>query len=174
MKTRRLFLFRITGLLAGVAELASCRDREPDDAPRADKPALIHERTLTAIVDVIMPADQFPGAVGAGVPADLLARIEQDERLKLRVLPAIDHVERAAWRRFQGAFHDLGLETRTHIVKSTLQGRGKDGSNARLGLGVIRTHVVELYYMTPEAWAMLAYTAPWPGGYPDYDAPPPA
>ena len=174
MTNRREFFLGLVSFVGGGLLITACDEGTQTDVVTTPGPNPIHKRTLAALVDAIIPADDFPGAVDAGVDGKLLAWLDENDRSRERVQAAIDLSERAAWRRFKAPFHKLDLASRTDIIVATQHSRRKEDNEARMGMGTLISRTIELYYMTPEAWSMLQYTAPWPGGYPDYDAQPPA
>jgi hypothetical protein len=172
MISRRGFFTGLLGVASSMLGLTACEEEEDRSASASGNEQPIHRRTLDAIVDVYVPADEDPGALQAGVPVALIERLDKSDSLKQQVLALIASAERAAWRRYKHPFYRLSLEQRTSIIDTIRNNRRNEDKVARLAAVVLHGQVIDLFYTSPQAWAMLGYTAPYPGGYPDYDASP--
>ena len=172
MTSRRGFFTGLLGVASSMIGLSACQEKDDHSTSATGNEQAIHRRTLDAIVDVYVPADEDPGAIQAGVPAALMERIDKNDGLKQQVLALIASVERAAWRRHKQPFYRLSLEQRTGIIDTIRNNRHNEDKVARLAVGVLHGQVIDLFYTSPQAWAMLGYTAPYPGGSPGYDKSP--
>ncbi|MES1158409.1 MAG: gluconate 2-dehydrogenase subunit 3 family protein [Terricaulis silvestris] len=93
----------LVGGAAAVAMLDSC------DASKAPFFSNAQMARLTRIVDIIIPATDTPGAVGAGVPQFMDSMMthwaSRDTRAKF--VSVLDDIDAAAQTQFHGAFTDL-------------------------------------------------------------------
>lgn len=123
---------------------------------------------LAALADAIVPADEFPGAVQAGVPGMLkraltLSAPKRDHYR--RGLKGLNELSLAAHGQL---FARLSLEARTALLERLARaGRNEPERHIRVFFGLARRDVLRAYYSTPEARAMLGYHPPREGGYLD-------
>jgi hypothetical protein len=168
MTTRRAFFGRLAGLITGIVSLAACSKDEETDSSVTDR------SLLNAFVDTIVPKDQDAGAVEAGVPDQLLERFSkkpEEEKKAQHMLKAIDDVSRG---RFQTPFDQCTLDQREMVLDILTKTRDKNDQAARTTIFRLRSRIMKAFYSSPVAWEMLAFAAPYPGGYPDFNRPPPA
>lgn len=125
-------------------------------------------RSLEALLDAIIPPDDFPGAVEAGVSDFLLRQLAGDLAELLPTyqswLSDLDVESRAIWGR---SFAELDLEERTSLLVSVEQGEvATDWSlePAPFFRQVVE-HCAEGYYSDPDnggnrdgiGWKMIGY-----------------
>lgn len=127
------------------------------------------EPVFVAVIDTLVPADQDPGAVSAGVPQALRKNFEREPWREKEYQLIVHSVARAAQTAQGRPFETLDLETRTDILQRLL--RDKDAGDARIHLALLRVAVLRQFYCTPAGQRMLGYTPPL-YGYPDYPRPP--
>jgi hypothetical protein len=125
--------------------------------------------TFFAIVDTIVPADEDPGAVEAGVPQALRENFVREPWRKKEYREIVGAVDAAARARYGRSFAALDLEPRTEILHQLL--RDKDAGDARSYLAFLRVAVLRQFYASPAGQSMIGYTPPR-YGYPDYHRPP--
>lgn len=117
--------------------------------------------SLDAVLDTLIPDDDHPGALRAGVPAridELLAASPRRGRLYRRGLGAIErHARKAAGR----PFHELSLAERSEVLNGFQTGFGPGAIFFRY----VRRDAMTAFYSSPEAYAMLGYEPPV-NGYP--------
>jgi gluconate 2-dehydrogenase gamma chain len=79
----------------------------------------VEQQTLHAVVDCLIPPDEFPGAYDAGV-CDYLARLfETDLAPQLAFYRSgLEHIEAEAVARFQTDFHGLTNEQQISILQA--------------------------------------------------------
>jgi len=166
MTTRRAFFGKLAGLVTGVVSLAACSRDEETDSSVTDR------SRLNAFVDTIVPKDQDAGAVEAGVPDQLLAHFRKKPEAEKKVqlmLKAIDDISRG---RFQTPFDQCALAQREMVLDIITKSRNKNYKQAKTTLFRLRSRIIKAFYNSSTGWEMLAYTAPYPGGYPDFNRPP--
>jgi len=171
MTARRRFLQRLALLLGSLAGPAAC-DRDgaapARSADRIDRPA------LDAFVDTIVPADDDPGAVEAGISEILLQQFTLRPELEEEAVQLLERLDVVAAHHYRRGFVALTLEQRTLVVERTFRSRREDDAVARRAIGSLRSRIIEAFYLSPAGQAMIGYTPPYPGGYPDYALPPEA
>lgn len=120
-----------------------------------------HRDLLRAVLDTLIPDDEYPGALRAGVPERLesqLADTPRRARLYRRGLDAIaSHALDSAGKPFQ----KLSPERRAEML-SAFQSGFNPGS---IFLHYARIDAMTTFYSSPEAYAMLGYEPPV-DGYP--------
>lgn len=167
MTTRRAFFGKLAGLVTGMVSLAACSREEEAEAAVTDR------KLLNAFVDTIVPKDQYAGAVEAGVPAQLLERFskkpEAEKKAQL-MLKAINELSRG---KFQIPFDQCALEQREMIVDIISKSRDEKYKSAKTTIFRLRSRIIKAFYSSSTGWEILAYTAPYPDGYPDFNRPPP-
>lgn len=123
--------------------------------------------TLTAVVDTIVPADDEPGAVEAGVAAQLHERLGGDPWHRTIYQRGLALMDRQARARGSTGFATLPLTERVALLESLLAGGNSDGKQFFLRA---RRDVFDLFYTSPIGQASLDYEPP-ANGYPDYAGP---
>jgi hypothetical protein len=171
MSNRRRFIANILTVAAGTLGLAACAEEQ--ESTGQEKISQVPDRDLFyAFVDTIVPVDEDPGAVEAGVADELLAwfisKPEEGEKTS-HMLMAIDQ---AARKRFDLPFQELGLINRSKILKAIKRSRNVARHPARDTIQRLRARIVRGFYLSPTGRAMLGYAPPFPAGYPDYNLPP--
>jgi hypothetical protein len=75
---------------------------------------------LEQIADVMIPATDTPGAIGAGVPAFLRQMLTEwaSDRTRADVIGVLDSIERQAWSEFGAAFGELSAQRRAEVVRT--------------------------------------------------------
>ena len=124
--------------------------------------------TLRALVDTIVPADDFPGGWEAGVGDYLLRQLESDlENCLSLYRDWLDALEIEAEKVFQRSFASLDLKARTSLLEAIEQGDIKsDWRVDQAGFfATIVEHCTEGFYADPGnganrdgiAWAMVGF-----------------
>lgn len=128
-------------------------------------PALAGEMTprerasLDAVLDTLVPDDEYPGALRAGVPQRievLVAENPRRARLYRRGLAALESRSRRATGR---SFQELSPDERGEVLAG-LQGGFGPGP---IFFHYVRRDAMTAYYSTPEAYEMLGYEPPLNG-----------
>ncbi len=164
--TRRQFV--ATGALGGAALAIGCRSRKTGSWEfLSDEQA----RTLGAICDQIIPADEFPSATQAGalnyIDRQLIRHYRRHQDVYKRGLEEAESLSRGRFGRGLGA---LSQEQQLEIVIDLSQ---KD----RRFFELVRNHTFEGYYGSPRhggnrdavSWRMLGLAEPPVRGRAQYD-----
>ena len=134
------------------------------------------KRTVTALADVIIPADEHgPAASAVGVP-DFIdewvsAPYEQQERDLKVIRGGLAWIDGESQKRFGKGFADAALEQQAAILDDIV----KEGTDARKQahsfFTLFRDRVAGGYYSTPEGWKAIGYV----GNVPmvEFPGPPP-
>ncbi len=171
--SRRLLLttFVKLALVSGIA-VSGFRAFAARRRPRFDAHA---ERTISAVIDRMLPADELPGAVALGIDRRIAAMAEIPPREELSELHMIFAMG-VAWldvrARAEGASEFLKLNAAGQ--EAVLQ--AATTSNAEGAAAIVRTlrdRAFALYYTDPVIVAAFAYAGPpQPEGFPDFQEAP--
>ncbi len=116
--------------------------------------------TLTAVADTIVPGDEAPGAVDAGVVSMLVSSIERDPRARKHYALGLVELNRYTLETVKKKFPDLDPETRARVLSDLTTGAWWRRAAAYRMIALARNHVLVLFYSSPAAYQMLDYTAP--------------
>jgi hypothetical protein len=130
------------------------------------KPAAHEFETLTALADTLVPADAYPGAVQAGVPALLESRLARSGAKRQTYRAGFERLDELSVATHGSRFSRLPLSSRTEILERLAEGTGAQESSARFFFALARRDVLRAFYSTSEARNMLGYRPPREG-YPD-------
>lgn len=110
--------------------MAACR-KEGDEENEAsasklsdydNKSSLEPDRLLLdAFVDTVVPKDQDPGAVEAGVTEELLAWFDEKPEEKTKAIEMLAAIDRVANNKFSNTFKKLKLEQRENVLGLTIR-----------------------------------------------------
>ena len=126
---------------------------------------------LEAVVDAIVPRDQDPGALDAGVPARILAHLStHPEALKL-YQAGLELVARLARQSGAPSFRALDGAERERILSSLPSAPDESGEAGGLFLARVRRDVLAFYWGSAVGQAVVGYRPPL-SGYLDYANPP--
>src|SRR5215467_5765876 len=125
-----------------------------------------------AVVDAIVPRDQDPGALDAGVPARILAHLStHPEALKL-YQAGLELVDRLARQSGAPSFRALEGPERERVL-SSLAGAPDDSRGVGgVFLSRVRRDVLAFYWGSAVGHGVVGYRPPL-SGYPEYADPPP-
>jgi hypothetical protein len=88
----------------------------------SEGPALssVQYTQLEQIADVMIPATDTPGAIGAGVPGFLRQMLTEwaSDRTRADVVGVLDAIERHAWSKCGAAFGELPAQRRIEVVRA--------------------------------------------------------
>lgn len=134
------------------------------------------KRTVTALADIIIPADDFgPAASTVGVP-DFIdewvsAPYEQQVRDRKMIRNGLAWIDREAGTRYGKGFADCAASEQTQILEA-ITTEGTDARKQGRGFFVLfRDRVAGGYYTTPEGWKAIGYTGNVPLA--EFPGPPP-
>lgn len=146
--SRRAFLFGGSILLVGIGTLASI---------------FVFQPTLKALVDTIIPADEFgPAASQTGAVEHLCSAMKGRISSRIQIRAAI------AWLNWQagGSFAMASAKTKIQIVTELAQ--SPSGSNERRFYDWVRGQTMLHYYGSAARAQALGFVgAPQPTGHPD-------
>lgn len=148
--------------------------RHAEAAPRPPRFDEHAERTISAVIDRMLPDDELPGAVALGIHRRIPAMAEVPPRQRLFELRR-GFAEGVAWldtqARAAGATDFLGLdEAQQEAVLVTAVTSDED---AAFFVGTLRDRAFALYYTEPSIVAAFAYAGPpQPAGFPDFQEAP--
>ena len=130
MTSRRRFFTKVVTLTVGSIAVAACR-KEGDEENEAsasklsdydNKSSLEPDRLLLdAFVDTVVPKDQDPGAVEAGVTEELLAWFDEKPEEKTKAIEMLATIDRVANNKFSNSFKKLKLEQRENVLGLTIR-----------------------------------------------------
>jgi gluconate 2-dehydrogenase gamma chain len=164
--TRRRFM--AVGALGSAAAAAGCHVCNKGNW---DVLTVAQARTLGAICDQIVPADDFPGATQAGV-LDYIDRqlMRHFRRYRDAYRDGLERAETLSRKRFGRELASLGANEQLEIVSALER---EEGDFFRL----VRNHTLEGYYGSPRhggnrdavSWRMLGMAEPPLRGRAQYD-----
>ena len=124
--------------------------------------------TLRAVVDCMIPADEFPGGVQAGVDRYILHLLQHDGAgFSPQYVAALDALQHEALLRHQCAFAQLSLAQATALLHALTAGDTQAAwqVDASAWVTMVAEHCAEGFYADPRqggnreavAWQMLGY-----------------
>lgn len=116
---------------------------------------------LEAVLDTLIPADDYAGALDAGVPGDIAAMLAGSPRRLRLYRRGLDAVERRARETAGAAFTALAPDQRTQVLGAFRSGYGAGA----VFLYYVRRDAMTSFYSSPLAYEMLGYQPPL-NGYP--------
>lgn len=134
------------------------------------------KRMVTALVDVIIPADEFgPAASAVGVPdfIDEWISAPYDQQVKDRKLirDGLAWLDTEANKRFGKGFAESTVAQQTAILDDIVKEGNEARKQARAFFVVFRDRAAGGYYTTPEGWKAIGYTGNVPLA--EFPGPPP-
>jgi hypothetical protein len=134
------------------------------------------KRIVTALADVIIPADEFgPAASAVGVPdfIDEWVSAPYDQQVKDRKLirDGLAWLDAEAGKRFGKGFADSSAAQQTAILDDIVKEGTEARKQARAFFIVFRDRAAGGYYTTPEGWKAIGYTGNTPMA--EFSGPPP-
>ena len=163
--TRRQFA---AGALTSAAALAAChRNRSSSYDFLSDA----HARTLAALCDQIIPADDFPSASQAGVVVYIDRQLARHYRRHQKAyLAGLEQAETIARTRFGRVLVDCTTAQQFEVTSALER-------DNRSFFALLRAHTMEGYYGNPRhggnrdavSWRMLGLAEPPLRGRPQYD-----
>lgn len=129
---------------------------------------------LDALADTLIPADDTPGALDAGIAQLLDSSAETNPSLRHYLDALLDALDRWAGERHGQPFDALPLAVREALLGEIFTSRDEELRDARTGFMMIREDVFSTFYLSSAGHDTLGYEPPFPRGYPDYAQPPEA
>jgi len=126
---------------------------------------------LEAVVDAIVPRDQDPGALDAGVPARILAHLSTHPEALTLYKAGLEVVDRLARQSGAPSFRALEGPERERILTSLLNAPDDSREAAGPFLARVRRDVLAFYWGSVVGQGVVGYRPPL-SGYLDYANPP--
>ncbi len=125
------------------------------------------ERTLEALLDTLIPADETPGALQFGVAEKIKAKVSEEDRYRLLIRKGCAWLDDTARKSNSKSFGVLSEKDRDLILESAL--KSDAGSVQRIFFQQIRADAFHYYYSDRRSWARIGYNGPpQPDGFPNY------
>jgi hypothetical protein len=134
------------------------------------------KRAVTALADLIIPADEFgPAASAVGVP-DFIdewvsAPYEQQVNDRRVIRDGLAWLDAETGKRFSRPFADCAPAEQLALVEEILREGTEARKQGRAFLVLFRDRAAGGYYTTPEGWKALGYTGNAPMA--EFPGPPP-
>ena len=129
------------------------------------------EKTLAALLDTLIPDDDFPGALRLGVPEKIQEKARGDRQYRRLIKQGCSWIDRQAGRLCSARFAEIGEKERDRILASAMESDAD--SLQRIFFQRVRADAFSYYYSHPDTWQPLGYGGPpQPDGFPDYYAAP--
>ena len=154
MTPRRRFLIGTTVTIAAIGTAAYLR---PASLSWQDK-------MLRSLVDTIVPADEFAGALDANIDNMAAEQMRNKPKFKEQVLTLFDGIAKVSLGQHRKAFYKLNIDQREELLTNMLK-HGSPQLN-RTNLRRFRKFVLNEFYMSEIAHASLEYQLP--SHYPAY------
>ena len=130
------------------------------------------ERSIvSAVVDILIPRDDMPGALDLHIDKLLIQKAEVDRPVGRLIAEACHWLDRQAELRHARDFLDLAPMEKNNLLE-TMAAAGL-GSIVSNGFWWLRNGTMELFYSQPVSWEGLGFAGPpQPLGFLDYAARP--
>lgn len=167
---RRFFLklgvsFAALGILGGFLSRRWLVGRVPDPITPAEI------AIVSRCVDILIPADDSPGALDLDVHKQLLSQAEHNAQLRDRLKQGCTWLDDQAQQRH--ASHYLVLAPDDQILLVAAAEQAEEGSVPQRFFTRLRDFSMRHYYSDARSWPQLGYQGPpQPLGFPDYQSPP--
>ncbi len=131
-----------------------------------------HEsQTLGAFLRTLIPADETPSALQAGVKEKIIAKAAADSRYETMLRKGCQWLDLKARNIGKNDFYELSDGERELVVARAAS--GEKGSIPYLFFASMRYDAFYYYYADPVTWKSLNYQGPpQPKGFRDYVLPP--
>ena len=172
----RVVTFGRRAFLAGIACVSLILPRRAPALAQLVVPAPLNgslRATLEAVVDTIVPRDQDPGAVDAGVPARILAHLATHPDALALYRNGLELVERLARKAGARSFDALDGPARERILASLQSGPAGPRESGGVFLRRVRRDVLAFFWGSVAGHRVVDYRPPL-AGYPEYADPPSA
>jgi hypothetical protein len=126
---------------------------------------------LEAVVDTIVPRDQDPGALDAGVPGRILAHLSTHPEVLTLYQAGLELVDRLARQSGASSFRALDGPERERILSSLASAPDDSREAGGLFLARVRRDVLAFYWGSVVGQGVVSYRPPL-SGYLEYANPP--
>lgn len=128
-------------------------------------------RAVTRIVDLVVPADETPGAIELGIHVAVLATFEASHWDERRLAEACLWLDRRARADHDKDFVELDEPLQIELI-AEMAAEPRESDRGRV-FRILRNETMARYYARPESWRGLGIDGPpQPVGYPGYADPP--
>ena len=131
------------------------------------------QATLEAVADTIVPRDEDPGAVDAGVPARIIAHLSTHADARTLYREGLELVDRLARQSGAPSFAALAAPARERILSSLPVDPGGPPKIGEAFLLRVRRDVLAFFWGSVTGQRVVDYRPPL-SGYPEYADPPSA
>lgn len=118
-----------------------------------------HRDFLEALLDTLIPEDDYPGAIGAGVPMQMLSSLSDDARGQRIYRRGLDALSSRIQKNDAAPFHALSLARRSEALAAIEEGFGAEALFFRR----LRNDAMIAFYSSRAAYEMLGYQPPAAG-----------
>lgn len=134
------------------------------------------KRIVTALSELIIPADEFGPAASAVGVTDFIdewvsAPYEQQTRERKVIQDGLSWIDAEAKKRFDKGFAEIAPDQQESILAAINEEGTEARTRGRAFFLLLRDRVAGGYYTTPEGWKALGYTGNAPLA--EYPGPPP-
>lgn len=128
-------------------------------------------RAVTRMVDLVVPADETPGAIDLGIHTAVLATFEASRWDKRRLAEACMWLDLRARADHDKVFVELDEPLQIELI-AQMAAEPRESNRGRV-FRILRNETMARYYARPESWRGLGIDGPpQPVGYPEYADPP--
>lgn len=133
----------------------------------------VERGTVSRIVDLLIPADDTPGALALGIDREILAGIETRRWDARWVAEAVLWLDTQAHDDSSDDF--VSLDAPRQVALLARMETAPDGSAPARVFRMLRQAAMTSFYGRPESWPSLGFDGPpQPVGFPGYAGPPDA
>ena len=137
----------------------------------AEKQPLYENRTLAALLNTLIPADQTPSALEAGVKEKIIDKAAAAPKYENMIRSGCLWLDMKARQQGNDSFAELSDHEREAVLEHAAS--GSRNSPAYRFFASIRYDAFYYYYAEPVTWKSLRYPGPpQPNGFKDYVLPP--
>ncbi len=126
---------------------------------------MIARPTLDAFVNTMIPRDETPGALDAGVADAVMASVQSQPELTRLLETGLEALDRASRAHCGRPFASASTEDRQALLRVLAEGRdppgwGPGGPLVGRFWNVARGLIVRLFYASPAGWAEISFPGP--------------
>jgi Gluconate 2-dehydrogenase subunit 3 len=168
--TRRFFLkLGITSAALGILGSLIPRRWLPGRIPDPITPTEM--AIVSRYIDILIPADDSPGALDLDVHKQLLSQAEHNAQLRDSLKQGCEWLDDQAQQHHASHYLALALDDQILLVAAAEQ--AEPGSVPQRFFTRLRDFSMQHYYSDARSWPQLGYQGPpQPRGFPDYQSPP--
>lgn len=121
-------------------------------------------KTLTSIIDTIIPSDEFAGAIEIGLDKKLQQHIEQKPKFNELITRILVNVTAISSQRHKTPFFELNIDQREFLLNNIIADNTKP--LVRRDLVLLRNTLLPWYYQSKAGAASIGFVLP--ANYPAY------